>query len=335
MKISASVYSNKTKSVTELVKELDNYGVDYIHIDCNDNLSVFDDIKAIREVSSTPIDLHIISSEPEKFYPLIHEHKVELVTLQYENIPQHPIHFEKGNTSWGLSVISHTSIEVFESYKEQFDFLLFMTTTPGQSGGTFNKENLKKIRAFRNKYPNKKVHVDGGVNNEIAFVLRNMGVDSVVSGSYLVNADVVGKALHNLRKSGVESNLLVSDIVIEKDELPVLDIETASFKEIVFAIEKYNYGFALLQSNDCKMAGISTGADVRRAIIKNIDSLTNIPLLDVVNTKPAFINENNTVSEMLDKIKELPFSVLFLPVISEDGTLKGVVTFNNLIKGEL
>ncbi|MBI3440250.1 MAG: sensor histidine kinase N-terminal domain-containing protein, partial [Proteobacteria bacterium] len=46
----------------------------------------------------------------------------------------------------GLAIVSETEIEVFEKYKELFDFILFMTTTPGKSGGTFNKENFKKIR---------------------------------------------------------------------------------------------------------------------------------------------------------------------------------------------
>ena len=36
MKISASIYSNKSKTIVELVNELDRFHIDYIHIDCND-----------------------------------------------------------------------------------------------------------------------------------------------------------------------------------------------------------------------------------------------------------------------------------------------------------
>jgi len=83
----------------------------------------------------------------------------------------------------GLAITSETSIDVFKKY-QHFDFVLFMTTSPGKSGGTFNKNNFGKIRQFKSLFPEAKVHVDGGVNDEISFVLRNMGVSLIVSGSY-------------------------------------------------------------------------------------------------------------------------------------------------------
>jgi len=49
-----------------------------MHIDCNDDLSVFEDIKRIRKISKTPIDLHIISSRPEAFFDGIIETKTNL-----------------------------------------------------------------------------------------------------------------------------------------------------------------------------------------------------------------------------------------------------------------
>ncbi|MGZ4060082.1 MAG: hypothetical protein ACXVPU_13695, partial [Bacteroidia bacterium] len=153
MKISASVYSNKTKSLESLVKELDVFNVDFIHIDCNDDLSVFDDIEAIQKISKTPIDLHIISSEPEKFYPGLLKLNVDFVTFQFENL-RSPLQIPKDiKSKLGLAIISPTPITVFEQYKEVMDFILFMTTTPGQSGGLFNKENFKKIREFKKGYP--------------------------------------------------------------------------------------------------------------------------------------------------------------------------------------
>ena len=187
MKISASLYSGKNKSLAELVKELDGHNVDYFHIDCNDDLNVFADIKEIRKLSKTPIDLHIISSEPQKYFPHLVENNVELVTFQFENIKGDLSVPKEVKSKLGLAITSETDISVFEKYKNNFDFILFMTTVPGQSGGKFNKDNFSKIREFKQKYPDKKIHVDGGVNADVSFVLRNMGVYSVVSGSYLVD----------------------------------------------------------------------------------------------------------------------------------------------------
>ena len=86
MKISASIYSSKNQKLEQIIHELDEHGVDYFHVDCNDDKSVFDDIVRIRELSSKPIDLHIISSEPEAYFDAIQKHRVEFVTFQYENL---------------------------------------------------------------------------------------------------------------------------------------------------------------------------------------------------------------------------------------------------------
>lgn len=67
MKISASVYSSKSQSLPEIVNDLDVHGADLFHIDCNDDLSVFDDIAEIKQLSKTPVDLHIISPNPKNF----------------------------------------------------------------------------------------------------------------------------------------------------------------------------------------------------------------------------------------------------------------------------
>ena len=54
MKISASLYSNPDKSIEDIVHELDFFYIDYIHVDCNDDMKVFDDITRIRDISLTP-----------------------------------------------------------------------------------------------------------------------------------------------------------------------------------------------------------------------------------------------------------------------------------------
>jgi len=85
MKISASIYSDKKRPLTEVIHDLMDHQVDLLHVDCNDDLSVFDDIKSIREFCDIPIDLHIITEEPSKYYQLLEENPVEYITFQYED----------------------------------------------------------------------------------------------------------------------------------------------------------------------------------------------------------------------------------------------------------
>ena len=211
MKISASIYSDNSRPLKAVIADLEAHQVDLLHIDCNDNVSVFDDIKQIREWCTLPLDLHIITPDPAKFYPYLLENPVEYLTFQVEDlkgaleIPQE-IQGKKG-----LALITPTPISAFEAY-EHFDFILIMATVPGQSGGVFDRLNFDKIRSFRKRYPNKSIHVDGGVNPEVSFILRQMGVSTAVSGSYLFKQPSVGNALMNLTNfvvnSGVEKNAL-------------------------------------------------------------------------------------------------------------------------------
>ena len=334
MKISASIYSNKKKGLEELVKELDSYKVDFLHVDCNDELSVFDDIELIKKISSTPIDLHIISSEPEKYYEGLIKHSVDMVTFQHENLKSHLQLPKELKAKIGIAIVSETPISAFDKYKDRMDFALFMTTTPGKSGGTFNKENFKKIREFKKLFPNKKIHVDGGVNDEVSFVLRNMGVYSVVSGSYLVNASAIGSALHNLRSDNIQSHISIYDFMLTKEELPVLSSKTSEFIDVLRSIEKYNLGFTMLTTDEGKLEGLISNADIRKALIKKISNLNEISVGDITNHSPIKVNSKSTISEMLSFVKNLGIPILYLPVVNDNNVLEGALTFNNLIKGE-
>jgi len=210
MKISASIYSDKQRDLKTVIEDLVEHQVDLLHVDCNDDLAVFEDIKAIREWCDVPIDLHIITPTPSKYYPLLEETPVEYVTFQYEDLKE-PLNIpDTVSGRKGIAVTTPTSVQIFNEF-ENFDFILIMATIPGQSGGKFDKVNFAKIREFRKAYPSRSIHVDGGVNPEVSFILRNMGVTSAVSGSYLFNAASVGNALMNLTKRNVESHYLVKN----------------------------------------------------------------------------------------------------------------------------
>lgn len=336
MKISASIYSNKVKSLEILVKELDALRIDAFHIDCNDNPAVFDDIGRIREISRTPIDLHIISPKPEQYYDQIQEHRIEYVQFQYENMNGRRLEVPKlTGTQYGLAIISDTPLEVFQAYQEDFSFVLLMTTTPGQSGGVFRKENFNRIRRFSKLFPYKKIHVDGGVNDEVSFILRSMGVDSAVSGSFLVNHQSMGAALMGLKLQEVHSHYQVRDILIELQDLPVLDMGCCTFKEVLQSIEEFNLGFALFTDASGVLKGISSNADVRRGLIQHMEDLNQTQVKDIVNANPIYIHENATISDMLALVTSKSFPILFLPVVNDKHQLTGAVTFNNLIRGEV
>jgi len=334
MKISASIYSDKKRPLNEVIEDLVNHQVDLLHVDCNDDLSVFNDIKTIRSLCDLPIDLHIITEEPSKYYDLLIENPVEYITFQYEDLKEELKIPTAVTGKKGIAVITPTSVEIFEEYKD-FDFILIMATIPGQSGGKFDTINFSKIREFRNKYPGKSIHVDGGVNAEVSFILRNMGVTSSVSGSYLFNAASIGNALMNLTKRNVESEYTVSDFMIPVDEAPVVLEKDLTLETVLKAIEQGKLGFTLVISENGVLKGLISNADVRKTMLNNLNDLNAIDPVDLINTNPVSIQDNAKVVEMLQLIKKSKFPITYLPVVRKDGKAQGIITFVNLIKGEL
>jgi len=334
MKISASVYSGKGLELEALIKELDAYRVDYFHIDCLDDIQVFDDIERIRRISNTPIDLHLICPRPDKYYPLIEKHQIENITIQYEAIENGMSWPKNINLKFGLAISSQTPVDVFDKYEKNFSFVLFMATTPGISGGKFDKQNFRKIREFRAKYPDKKIHVDGGINAELSFILRNMGVYTVVVGSYLFKGPFIGSAMLNLKSDEIKSHYLVSDFMLEQDEIPVIQEKELTFEKALLKIDAYKMGFTNIAGDNQCLLGIITNADIRKGLIHNLSDLNKINTSSLINRKPAYIYEDNTVSDALAYIKNLNFPVLFLPVINRQKQITGTIKFNNLIKGE-
>ena len=334
MKISASIYSSKNTPLEDIVRALDTHRIDYFHVDCNDDPAVFDDIARIRQWSKTPVDLHIISRTPEKYFELLRKTPVEFVTFQYEELPGKLEVPADISARLGLAITSDTEIDAFDAYAGRFDFILMMATTPGKSGGTFNKENFRKIRAFRSRYPDKRVHVDGGVNGEVSFILRNMGVYASVSGSYLFNAETIGLALLNLKTIESESHYQVKDFMMSREESPLLPPAKRSLQEVLQSIEGFRLGFTLLVDGRGTLEGLISNADLRRGLIRHIGNPGELDVRDLINRHPVTVNENATVREMLRLIKSKQFPITYLPVVNDANEATGVVTFLNLIKGE-
>jgi pentose-5-phosphate-3-epimerase len=334
MKISASLYSNKEKSLADLVTELDECHIDLFHIDCNDDPSVFDDIREIRKISDTPIDIHIISETPEKYFDQITDLQLEYVTFQYEELHKKIIFPKSENTKYGLAVVSDTDIDVFQDYKDDCDFILIMTTTPGQSGGKFRNDNFRKIRKFRNSFPGKEIHVDGGVNHEVAFILRILGVHSVVSGSYLVNHNSIGTALLHLKSSIISSDYILKDFMIDKQDAPIIQMNDLSIEKIIKSIEDNQLGFTIIEGESGKIHGLSSNADVRKALLNNIKNFDGMKPEDMINVKPISINENSSTRDLLNLVHRNKFLISFLPVVDNEQKLTGAITFINLIRSE-
>jgi ribulose-phosphate 3-epimerase len=332
VKISASIYSQKEKPLAEIVGQLSAHGVDMLHIDCRDTPETFDDIRSIRQLTGTPIDLHIIAAEPQKYFDLIKELKIEYVSLQYEDMGGEVAVPQLLHTTFGLAISSETPIDILENAKG-YKYVMLMCTTPGMSGGVFQKENFSRIIGIRHRYPHLKIQVDGGVNDEVAYILRLLGVDSIVSGSFLLSHYTIGSGMLSFYKTPTGGDFLVKDFMVPAAYLPVLEERDLTFARVLQTIEDHKQGFVLIADENNSLKGVISNADLRRGLLKQIEDLSKINVRGIQNKNPICISENATLGEMLTKIDALSFIILFLPVLDENGILKGAVLLNNLTRG--
>tara|TARA_Y100000385_G_scaffold140844_1_gene146224 strand:+ start:13 stop:1020 length:1008 start_codon:yes stop_codon:yes gene_type:complete len=335
MKISASIYSDKSRALKDVVDDLVQHQVNLLHVDCNDDPKVFDDIKEIRSFCSIPIDLHLITSTPEKYFDLLRENPVDYLTIQHEELQNNSFIIPDDILGKkGIAITTDTTIDIFENYLD-YDFILIMATVPGQSGGLFDKGNFYKIRKFRRKYPSKSIHVDGGVNGEVSFILRNLGVSCSVSGSYLFKSPSIGHALFNLQSRNLGSAYTVSDFMIPIQECPVIKSNDSNLKTTLETIENGKLGFCLVLNNQQKLEGLISSADIRKSLLNNLSNLEGLSVDKMINPKPLTVFDHNTVIDLLQIIKSAKFPVMYLPVVDEGFKAKGIVNFVHLIKGEV
>jgi len=218
MRISASISSLQKRQIPDTVYMLDQAGVNFYHLDSVENREIFDFAKSLGEITQTPMDLHLITSDPVKYWDEIRESGIEAIVIQLEALHSTLIIPDDMRGKVGLAILATSSPELFKPYEKVASSLLIMTTTPGYSGGKFQKEQFANIMRFRFMYPKVPLIVDGGVTAEISSVLTFMGIPQVVSGSYLFSAETVFETVSKLRDKPIVK-WTVSDISLSEPEL--------------------------------------------------------------------------------------------------------------------
>lgn len=334
MKVSASVYANPLLPLAERIALLERASADMLHIDCKNDHNVFSDIDFIQKQTSLPIDLHLITTDIPLFLPEIIKRKIAFCSLQYENISEIPAINQYKDTVFGIAVKTTTALDFLpEIVQKGYQYVMLMCTTPGESGGVFEKINFQRIHSIKAQFPALKIQIDGGVDNEIAFILRLMGIDSFVSGSYLMGGSSVSEQMLTFFKPSPSHDFFISDFMLPLASLPILCENDYSFYAALEKIDQYKQGFVLITTKDGNLKGVIANADSRKAILQKMEDVQHISLEEVINKNCIKINQNATVYQMWQLIQDLPFIILFLPVINDENKLTGAILLNNLTRG--
>lgn len=191
MKLSISLLSIKNR--LEFIKKINDYDIDYIHIDVMDNTFTnnvaysIEEINEINKISNKKLDIHLMVNDPIKYINNFNNMNIEYIIFHVEidkdiNNLINTVHGM--GYKCGLAINPNTNIDVLEQYINNIDLILVMSVMPGYGGQLFINSIYNKLESLRNKYKNITISVDGGINQDNIYKLSSL-VDMVVIGSYL------------------------------------------------------------------------------------------------------------------------------------------------------
>lgn len=192
MKISASIFATNDRLLA-YVSQLKLAKVDYLHLDFfqnGTNKFRLEDINAL-DYLQIPYDVHLIyESITRENINLLNNSSAEILSLQWENLADIEgtlSLMERFKGDIGFAVTPDTDINKLCRYLLRLDHILVMCSQPGISGAKFMENSYDFIRSIREKFPEIKINVDGGIDNVRCRRVQELGASLVVSGSYLFN----------------------------------------------------------------------------------------------------------------------------------------------------
>lgn len=214
-KISPSMMCADYRRLEDVIRELDQAGVEYLHCDIMDGIFVpnytmgANILDQIREMTSIPLDIHLMVQDPDRSVSYINIQPGEMISVHYES----SVHLqrtlaairEKGAKPC-VALNPSTPIDVLEYVLDDIDAVLIMTVNPGYAGQRLVPVTITKIKKLKeylikNGYSHIEIEVDGNVSYENAKKMRRAGADIFVAGtSSLFTGKGISKAATQLRE---------------------------------------------------------------------------------------------------------------------------------------
>jgi ribulose-phosphate 3-epimerase len=214
IKIAPSILSANFAKLGEEIKDVENGGADYIHVDVMDghfvpNITIGPLIvEAIRPVTKLPLDVHLMIEKPDLYIDDFVRAGADIITVHVEacNHLHRTIQLIKSKgIKAGVVLNPHTPIESIQHILEDIDMVLLMTVNPGFGGQAFIPQVLPKIKQLANIINEKQlsieIEVDGGVNEETAKQCVKAGATVLVAGSAIYNTTDRKQAITNLKQA--------------------------------------------------------------------------------------------------------------------------------------
>lgn len=200
IKIAPSILSANFAYLGEQVKEAEQAGVDYIHVDVMDghfvpNITIGPLIvRALRPVTDLPLDVHLMIENPEHYLADFAKAGADILTVHVETCPH--LHrtiqqIKELGVKPGVTLNPATPLNTLAEILPEVDLVLIMSVNPGFGGQSYIQSCTNKILRLRQMLDSigskADLEVDGGVNPATIAQVVKAGATVLVAGSAIFN----------------------------------------------------------------------------------------------------------------------------------------------------
>jgi ribulose-phosphate 3-epimerase len=219
--IAPSILSADFSRLGSEIKEVEDGGADWIHVDVMDghfvpNITIGPLVVAsIRPLTQLPLDVHLMVEQPDVFIPAFVKAGADRISIHAETT----LHLHRSlslireqGVKAGVVLNPATPLSAIELVLHQVDLILIMTVNPGFGGQQFISEMLSKIERLKEMLIERNlnhvlIQVDGGINEVTAPLVINAGADVLVAGQAVFGQTNRKEAMDRIRSSAARTSL--------------------------------------------------------------------------------------------------------------------------------
>jgi len=196
MILSASILSANFLNLEDQIRQVEQAGVDWVHIDVMDghfvpNITMGPFIvETCKRLTNLPLDVHLMIEAPERQIESFINAGADFISVHIEGNPNIHRTLQQINAAGvhaGIALNPGTPAASIQTVLPFVDFILAMTVNPGFSGQKFIPQVAGKISEIRKMAdelnPTIKIQVDGGITSETLPVVKNAGAEIIVAAT--------------------------------------------------------------------------------------------------------------------------------------------------------